>query len=891
MTTEQKQEMSVRALISFRECEKSLPFSNLPLHFKGDKKLAFWRHAKEFIADCMQKQMRHGDLKEHLKGFFVDYYEESFFDFRVQYEAGIKKDYKKLERFVDYLYRQGYQVVAGKTSFRVPIDTACKGISLSGVHGEADMIIRTQNGRYLAVMIMPGEPKYSYTAKRESNHAEYAIELPCLYLGLCDRYGKDMETALFYLKNKDDKRDYLVPEYENRKGKNIIKGMFRGKEEAMDRLYSAVSLSVTPDCAACHFGDVCKLARYYPCTAPEPAQRDKQVTLKEAPLTKAQTEVVNHKNGPMCVIAVPGAGKTHSLVQRMVRLIQVDKVKPSEILFLTFTQKAAGEIKERVSKHIGAGSAAPGVYTFHALAYSILREHPEAFRGVFRLATKVDRFRLIEDALQQVPRIEGVSYDGLTGRYGLLETLNQAFCFIENFGSDRYQAEYHNKRDVNGIMKAYTVFLKLYQQEGFISYDDQIQLVVQIFKEKPRILKNYQKRYRYVMVDEFQDISQEQVEMVYQISAHGNLVVVGDDDQTIFSWRGGSSKYMLDFKNYWKGARQVTLEDNYRSVDTVLYAADHVIRRNANRFVKKLQAHSFTDIKPVYISNMMAGGMINIVRSILSKGYQPGDIAVIARKNKELSTIEENLLPYVDVLPSRQYLIQDAVFLLIHDVLHLFYHGMDDRCLYRFLKHTGAAAEIPDILPKHTSLYESLCKKGILLPINWRDIECMPSYKSRYHESRLMGSGFLLLQIFKELQYGHGIETVLPTIFQMLFHAKGHLAVDALTDISKERLLSNMRDLMLHMDDMLRYYDETEIEYPIRPDAVNLLTGHKAKGKEYPAVIIFNVDSFEDTPEDRCLLYVAMTRAERLLYITQAPYTKAELLNDMIGLVNICQAG
>ncbi len=891
MTTKQKQEMSVRALISYRECEKSLPFFNLSLGFNGDKKIAFWKHAKGFIVDCMRRQMRHGDLKEHLKGFFNDFYEESFFDFTVQYEAGRKKDYQKLERLVDYFYSQGYQAVAGRTAFRIPLDTSYRGILISGIYGEADMIVRTQSGRYLALLIMTGEPEYSYTAKRESNLAENAIELPCLYLGLCDRYGKDMETALFYLKNKDDKRDYLVPEYEHRKGKNIIRGAFRDKSEALQRLSTAANLSVSPDCASCHYGDVCKLARYYPCTQPPASKDGQQESFKEAPLTQAQIEVVNHKDGPMCVIAVPGAGKTHSLVQRMVHLIQVHKVKPSEILFLTYTQKAAGEIKERVSKHIGTGINPPGIYTFHALAYSILREHPETLRGVLRLATKVDRFRLIEAALKQVPRIEGVSYDGLTGRYGLLATLDQAFCFIENYGVERYQSEYSGKRDVHGILNAHTVFHSLYKQEGFISYDEQIQMVVRIFEEKPRVLKSYQKRYRYVMVDEFQDISQEQVEMVYQISAHGNLVVVGDDDQTIFSWRGGSSKYMLDFSNHWKGARQVTLEDNFRSVDTVLNAADQVIRRNANRFMKRLQPHSFTDVKPAYINNMMAGGIINIVRTILSKGYQPGDIAVIARKNKELNTVEENLLPYVDVLPSRQYLIQDAVFLLIHDVLHLFYHGMDDRCLYRFFKHTGAADEIPDTLPGGLSLYESLCNKELLLPVDWRDIRCIPSYKSRCHESRLMESGLLLLQIFKELQYGHGVEAMLQKIFQMIFHAKEHLAVDALTDISKERLLSNMRELMQHMDDMLRYYDETEIEYPARPDAVNLLTGHKAKGKEYPAVIIFNVDSFSDTPEDRCLLYVAMTRAEQLLYITQAPYTKAELFNDMIGQVNVCRAG
>lgn len=829
-----------------------------------------------------------GRLKKRLEGFFMDFYEESFFDFKTQYETGKVKDYQKMTRLVDYIFRQGYTVAAGKTNFQIPVHTQYRGIELSGIHGEADMVLRMPKGTYLAVMIETGKPKYSYHTKNESTQSENAVELICLYLGLCKRYGSQLETAIFYLKNKDDRGDQLVSEYEHRRGRNVINGVFLSEQDAWNRLFHAVAISTPSDCGACRFRDVCRTVRLQNSqitTIPEPGPLE--LTGGEKKLTKAQEEVVNHKDGPLCVIAVPGAGKTHSLVERLVHLIRKEKVNPAEILFLTFTQKAAGEIRNRVTARLGTTGEQPGIFTFHALAYSILREHPESVCGVFRLATKVDRYRLIEAALKGSPLISGVSYDGITGQYGLLAVLDKAFQHIDMFGESWYISEYTKKKDVDGILAVYRMFQGLYQKEKFISYDDQISMINELFEEKPGVRKKYQKKYQYVMVDEFQDISEDQVQMVYQIAEHGNLVVVGDDDQTIFKWRGGSSQYMLDFTSYWKGARQITMQDNFRSVNTVLEAADSIICRNTKRFAKQIQAHSFTDIKPRYLSQITAGEIYDVVRRIMEQGYEAGDIAIIARKNKDLTILEEHLLPYVEVLPSRKYLIQDAVFVLLHDILNMYYRGILDRSLYRYLCCLDAAEEIPAGVMKIGTLHDFLCKKGLLVPIDWKDVNCLPVYRSRFKESKLMNAGYTLIQIFKEIQYGKSVQEVLHEICQILYPKQSHLVTDILEEIAKERLIRNMEDMLSHMDDMLRYYDETEIEYPRRPEAVNLLTGHKAKGKEYPAVIIYNVDSFEDTPEDRCLLYVAMTRAEKLLYITQAPYTNAQLLKDFAEQVEV----
>lgn len=883
--------ISMRELITIRECVKTLPFINLSLGNEQNDRAAFWTRIGAFLADCLMKHMERLELNQQIEDFFGKHYKESFFDFQVQYEMGIAKDKKKIFRMVDYICQQGYTAVAGKTVFQVKLQKDYRGIALECIQDYADMIFQTPEGRYLAVRLETGAPKYSYAARQESSMVKNAIELASLYLGLCETYGHGLEVAVFYLKNKDDKGSTLVDEYEHRNGKNIIRWSFSSMNEAWERLYASVKLNVPCDCPACWYREVCRSARFYSCTQPAaPEKKEAKKPQQSEQLTPQQEQVVRHKMGQMCVIAVPGAGKTHSLVRRMVHLIRVEHISPGKILFLTYTQKAAGEIRERVKACLDEGSGQPGVFTFNALGYSILREHPESVSGGFRLASKVDRYNLIEEVLKKVPRIQGVSYDGITGEFGLLATLNQAFDFIEQQGREPYREAYRKKKDVEGILKAYDVFSEEYKRKGYISFDDQICYVNELFLSKPEVLRYYQRQYQYIMCDEFQDVSESQVQMAYSLGAHGNIVVVGDDDQSIFGYRGGSSRYMLEFAHSWPEAKRVTMEDNFRSVDTVLHAADLVISKNSGRFAKKIRAHAFSMEKPVFINNMPAEGIWYLLQPLLRAGMMPGDIAIIARKNKELAAIEACLSPHVEVLPSRQFLIDDAVFSVIYDVLNLYYRGMEDGSFYRILRFMKAEKEIPAKNDKAESMHDWLCKGGLLLPIDWRDVDCLPTYKNRKEESRLFLAGYRLISVFKEIQYAQGLEELLGVLFRQLFGEENHLAVQALAELASQRMMETPYQLLEYMDFMLRYHDETEIEYPRRQEAVNLLTAHKSKGKEYPIVIVFNVESYVDTSEDRRLLYVAMTRAKQTLYLTQGPYTRAELVRDFIQHVN-SQAG
>lgn len=884
MTT--KKEISMRELITLRECMKALPFFNLSLHIRSNERLLFWEKLKLFFIGCLQNRMDKNDLKKQMEDFFKRYYKKSFFDSHIQYDAMMDKDKRKLFRMVNYIYSQGYIVVAGRTVFHVKMQKSYKGVELNGITDYVDMIVQNPEGRYLAILIEVGESQYSYSAKKESCRVENSIELASMYLGLCNTYGHDLEVAIFYLKNKEDRNDTLVDIYNHRKGRNIIQWSFLSEEHAWAKLLYDMKMVIPCECQACWYHEVCRTPRYYSCSySAEPGKRDKRKQMKIGQLTSQQEEVVKHKTGQMYVIAVPGAGKTYSLVRRMVHLIQEGHVAPSKILFLTYTQKAAGEIKERVQRLLGEGGSHPSIFTFNALGYSILRGHPESLSKGARLASKVDRYRLIEETLYHVPRIKGVSYDGITGEHGLLDKLNHAFCFIENFSREHYCKAHEDKEDVKGILAAYDFYIAVYRARGYISFDDQVHLVNDLFTSRPDVLKQYQRQYQYIMVDEFQDVSDSQAQMVYSIGAHGNIVVVGDDDQSIFGFRGGSSRYMLEFAHRWPGAKRITMEDNFRSVDTVLHAADLVISKNRERFTKKIRAHSYSQEKPIYVSGMAAQDIWGLVHPLITDGIEPGDIAIIARKNKELTEIGESLCTHIEILPSRQYLIRDAVFMAIYDILKLYHHGMEDCSLYRYLKMMQADGEIPKQKVEGGSLYSYLCQQGLLLPIEWHDVGCLPAYKKRSMENRLLNAGYQLIRLFKDIQYTYDMDELLHIMFRRIFHEEQHLVIDALSELAVQRRMETSGELLEYMECMLRYHDETEIEYPRRKDAINLLTVHKAKGKEYPIVIAFNVESYADTIEDRRLLYVAMTRAKEKLYLTQGPYSKAELVPDIINHV------
>lgn len=871
--------ISVSELIGMRKCVKTLPFFNLGLAINNDGRLIFFRDMKKKLGEALLTNSSKDDVLAVMNEFFNTEYPESSFTFRVQYETAREKDWGKLLRFLNFYFSNGYEVLSTNVSFEVPLETEYRGVMISTVTGKADFILQEPNGTVVAIMLRQGKPEYSYSARKLENRVCYSLELLLMYLGLRVKFP-ELDVALFCLKNKDDKGSTLKEQFE--RGKNFVQWHYNSRENAAELLSNSLSFMHEGMCAGCWYADVCRIQPYQSGGIEvKPKSEGKKYSL-----TASQEQVVHHKDGPMNVIAVPGSGKTFSLVERLSYLLKEEKIDPDRILFVTFTQKAAGEIRERVKESLGnEGTRLPAIYTFNALGYSILRNYPEKLDNKCKIADKVDRYRLIEQCLSEVPKIGKVSYDGITGEYGLLSMLDKSIDFISTHGIEAYRNSYA-KYDVDGIYCLYQSYEKAYYEAGYIGYDEQIALANELFAENEAVIKSYQERYRYVMVDEFQDVSEPQMKLIYSIAAHGNIVVVGDDDQTIYKWRGGTNVYMLNFSKDWKGAKTIIMEDNFRSVNTILDASNALIENNGNRFKKKVLSHMEAQNRPVYLNNFTSQDIWDVIVSpAIEKGYDPGDIAVIARTNSELMDIQKALKPYIKAISPKTLVVDDAVFMSIRDVFSLYYDGLqDNRALYRFFTYCGCEFSESFVCK---SLYDTLVADGLLLPICVQDIECLPKYEARKDESHFMKAGYVLIKAFKSIQYAIDPMEALINLCKILFEEESHPVLDVFLSKADDRGIATIRELYSYMGYMERYADTTEIEYPVRKDAVNLLTAHKSKGKEFPLVIVFGAERFDDTEDGRCLLYVAMTRAKRTLYLTQGQAVKAPLFGEIEDYVAV----
>jgi len=878
--------ISISSLIGLRKCEFALPFFDLNLAYDKDARQEFFQNMKLELGRILLSVDSKDKVIAHMRLFFDQQYPESSFRFHVQYEASRETDWNKFVRFLDFYFVQGYKMLSVDVSYEVPFNLKYADVNISVISGKADYILAAPDGSVTAVKLNSGMPEHSYRPKKRENYVYYSLELLAMYLGLWEQYPT-LQVALFHLKHKDDKGGRLEAQFG--RGKNYVQWRYQSRESAIELFQEALGIKLENKCAGCSMIEVCQLPAFQACQGQTgPPKSSNEGTKEKYTLTASQELVVHHVDGPMNVIAVPGSGKTFSLVQRMDYLLTEKHVSPERILFVTFTNKAAGEIRDRVVESLkGQKISVPAIFTFNGLGYDILRNYPDIMGGFCRVADKVDRYGLIEACLNAVPQIDGFSYNGITGEYGLLSTMDAAIASIDKHGIEVYRVEYGGRRDVDGIYRLYIAYKDAYRDAGFIAFDDQITMVNQLFAENEEILKHYQTRYTYVMVDEFQDISESQKDLIYSIAAHKNIVVVGDDDQSIYQWRGGTNTYMLNFAQDWPGAKTIIMEDNFRSVDTILAASNALICNNKKRYVKKILAHKNGKNRPIYMSNFFDQDLLKIVSSALKKGYKPGDIAIISRNNKELMNVQKVLSPFVETISPKAFVIEDAVFIRIKDVLSLYYGGMqDNRALFRHLKYCGCNLEEVQIF-NSDSIYNSLIAADILLPVACLDVDCFPNYENRKDESFFMNAGYQLIKAFKAIQYAASPDEAITGIFQILFQEDTHPVLEAILSKMDERMLSTVREVYSYLECMERYADTSEVEYPVREEAVNLLTAHKSKGKEYPMVIVYGTELFENTEDGRCLLYVAMTRAKKTLYLTQGLSGRAPLFDEIENYVSV----
>lgn len=867
--------LSENDVATLRECGSKFQYRKYGMELSGLESRRFIKDTIRKMAAFVKEGISSDGLEEALEKRFEEY-ERDWFASDVEYESEKKRDYRKVSRLFHYIESNDFQVrevcKPYQSSFSRPFQY--KETYLAGLSGYFDLVLEKE-GKITLVSLQGGKPPYSSLARKKENLSCNSLELLTIQLAGYAQYD-NFSAELWYLSNKDD-TGMNLSDFEHRPEKNIVRADFSEKSPAeifshfLDILLSENSC----DCAKCFYKQLCQLPELRKDEKGN-GERRESTTAHEKTFTPKQEQVISHMNGPMCVIAVPGAGKTTALVYRLVNLIN-QGVRPEKILMLTFTKKAAREISERVDTLLEDGKHLPVISTYNALGFSILKENPMYVGGRrLKLADDVDRYRMVYDALTSCEKVKDVSYAGIHCEHGLVRNMDAMFTEIEKISEEEFIRRYKSRKDVDGILRVYHAYKDRYESENFIGFDDQIRMVNELFEEYPILAERYGTQFEYIMVDEFQDTSEMQADMIYAMAKFtNNLVVVGDDDQAIYGWRGGTSEFMLNFQKDFPDAKMVYMEDNFRSGSGILTLADAIMAKEDNRYKKKITAHQSCANKPIYVKGV-PGNLASMVSSLLKQGVQPGEICILGRTNKRLGEVEMQLAGVVPVTTPKDYLVQDAVFLAIADMLRLYFKGLDsDISFYRIMRYMGISC----VPYRGRSLYQSMVEAGRI-----EELEVTPQCMNIYAKADTMEmkAGLAILKSFEKIKYA-SIKEALSTIIEAVFGIASHKVVDAIMEMVDERAIGDIRSLYALMDDMIKYQVTKRVGYEVSKNAVNLLTCHDSKGKEFNYVILYSVEDFNTAPDSLRCVYVAVTRAKKGLYMLEGSVAKEKALFDIMS--------
>jgi DNA helicase-2/ATP-dependent DNA helicase PcrA len=618
-------------------------------------------------------------------------------------------------------------------------------------------------------------------------------------------------------------------------------------------------------------------------------------------LNREQREAVDHFEGPLLVLAGAGSGKTRVLTTRIAHLIHERGVPPDRILAVTFTNKAAGELRDRISSLLGEAPKGMWTGTFHGLGARILRRHAPllGWSNTFTIFDAEQSLRLIKKTTEEV---------GLDTRRWSPKAIRGHLSSAKNqlIGPQQFVEENAEGFDVfaRNVAKVYPAYQKSLQAQNAFDFDDLLVKPVELFESNAELLAAYRSRFHFLLVDEYQDTNRAQFRFVELLaSEHGNLMVVGDDDQSIYGWRGADIRNILDFETAFSGAHTVRLEQNYRSSAVILSAANAVIAENVDRKGKTLRTDRVGGEPITLVTTSSetdeARWIADQIEARLSDG--PGvayrDIAILYRTNAQSRALEDVFrrrgLPYQIVGGVRFYErreIQDVLAYLrlisnpldagaFDRVVNYPRRGVGNTSLERLsawanaegisvLEAAARADEAPDV-PKGGA----------------RGLIAFAALVQRYSAlASQRGVGELLETLVEELDFfGHLAdegpegEDRADNVRELIAGALDYNA-ELLEDLEGETL-DHFTELDLFLQQVALVADVDRHD----PDAqvVTLMTLHNAKGLEFPVVFISGLedglfplgrayDNPSELEEERRLFYVGITRAENKLYLTHA---------------------
>lgn len=598
-------------------------------------------------------------------------------------------------------------------------------------------------------------------------------------------------------------------------------------------------------------------------------------------LNERQYEAVTYGDGPLLILAGAGSGKTRVLTFRIAYLIREKGISPSDLMAVTFTNKAAGEMKERIIDLLGHTGREISVGTFHSICSSILRRHIDklGYSSNFVIYDNRDQLSAVKTIFER----QGIDDKAINPKR-VLSIINDA----KNKGIDPAESARSTtfgffREKIAGVIEEYD---KLLRQGNALDFGDLIYLATRLFKEYPEVLEEYRNRWRYLLVDEYQDTNAVQYDLIKLLSGENmNITVVGDDDQSIYRWRGADIQNILDFERDFPGAHLVRLEQNYRSTQTILTAAGAVVEKNLGRKGKKLwtDAGKGDQLTICRTGNEYgeAGYIVDEISSLRSsKDLDLSGFAIFYRTNSQSRAIEDELvkkgIPYIVVGGMKFYERMEIKDVLAY--LRVIINPDDTVALKRIINNPPRGIGKKSIqqlearaIDEGTSLYTSIEKEesnGKIIAFR-KLIEDLLDLKDEIDPADLLSevinkSGYLAkLQEEKSIEARSRMENL-----EELEEAMREMAGEE-DDWSIDSFLE--RAALMSQEDS--YGDEEK--------KLTLMTLHAAKGLEFPVVFMAGMeeglfphsrskDDPEAMEEERRLCYVGMTRARENLYLTYA---------------------
>lgn len=605
-------------------------------------------------------------------------------------------------------------------------------------------------------------------------------------------------------------------------------------------------------------------------------------------LNNQQREAVKWVNGPILILAGPGSGKTRVLTYKIAYLLSLG-VRPWEILALTFTNKAANEMKERAVKLVGDVAKNVTIGTFHSVFAKILRYEAEklGYTKGFTIYDQDDSLSLIKSVIKEL----NFSEDSINPSVAQAKISNIKNALIS---PELFLTLAENQFDVK-IGQIYKSYQSSLFQRNAMDFDDLLIKSIELFERYPDVLEKYQTKFKYILVDEYQDTNRVQYILLKMLSAkHRNLCVIGDDAQSIYSWRGAEIRNILDFKSDFPDCKIFKLEQNYRSTKKILRAADSVIKNNTEQILKNLWTEN-SEGEPIVVLECKddrdeAEKVVYFIKEEIRKNkYNLRDFVILYRTNAQSRSFEDELrrqgFPYTIVGSVAFYKRKEVKDLLAY--LKVIVNPRDDESLLRIINFPNRGIGEVTIeriksfaSAKGISLFEAMCRAYAIPGLTDR------ARKSIHNFCDLIGK---YIDLKNKISASELVRALVDDIGLIRYYKQEGTPESQQRIENIEELLSAITEFSIQNPDdgaIERFLEEVSLIADIdtwenKRDAITLMTLHSAKGLEFPVVFITGLEeglfpiasSFYNTKEleeERRLFYVGITRAMKKLYFSYA---------------------